>query len=252
MHNTFILPLALSIFAGLCTTIGSLFAFIIKKQKACYLCILTGFSAGVMIFISFVELLHTSITQVGFLKANLLFFIGILAIYLIDTIIPHSYIEEKIMLNSPRKKKLMVTGVFIAVGIAIHNFPEGLAVAASALSSIKLGVAVTIAIALHNIPEGIAISIPIYYATKNRKKAFFYSFLSGVAEPIGAVLGLFILLPFLNETMLFITLSFVAGVMVYISFDELLPIAFKKGEEHKAILGIFLGMLIMALSLYFL
>ena len=143
----------------------------------------------------------------------------------------------------------MRTGMFVALGIAIHNFPEGFAVFAGSLSSIETGILLAVAIAIHNIPEGISVSAPIYFATKSKKKAFLYSFLSGIAEPIGALIGALILLPFLNDMIISLSLAFVAGIMVYISFDELLPAAREYGNEHTSALGVILGMLVMTISL---
>ncbi len=143
----------------------------------------------------------------------------------------------------------MRTGVLMALAIGIHNLPEGLATFAAALSDVHLGVFIAIAIAIHNIPEGIAVSVPIYYATSDKNKAFVYSFLSGVSEPVGALLGYLLLMPFLTPAVLAGTLAFVAGIMIYISLDELLPMAHRYGHGHLVISGIVVGMLIMAVSL---
>lgn len=140
-------------------------------------------------------------------------------------------------------------GLFSALAIAIHNFPEGLATFMGALTDPTLGVSIAVAIAIHNIPEGIAVSVPIYYATKNRKKAFWLSFLSGLAEPVGAILGFFILRNFFNESTFGVIFAGVAGIMVYISLDELLPTAEEYGEHHVAIGGLIAGMAVMATSL---
>jgi len=143
----------------------------------------------------------------------------------------------------------MRTGLFTALAIGIHNFPEGLATFGTALGNIRLGIVIAIAIAIHNIPEGISVSIPIFYATKSKKKAFIYSFLSGLAEPIGAIVGYFILLPFLSDIVLVSLLAFVAGIMIYIAIDELLPMAHQYGHSHTVISGVILGMVVMAISI---
>ena len=142
--------------------------------------------------------------------------------------------------------------MFSALAIAIHNFPEGLATFASALSDPALGLSITIAIALHNIPEGISVAVPLYYATGSRKKAFFYSFLSGLSEPLGALIGYFILRSFFNDLVFGILFGAVAGIMVYISIDELLPTSREYGQNHQEIYGFIAGMFVMALSLLFL
>lgn len=239
-------PLLLTLLAGLSTALGALIAISIRKTKFCYLCIALGFSAGVMIFISFTELLSQGIRNTNMLTAFLSFFGGILIIYLLDVLIPHTYEEEV-----DKRSKVKRTALLLFLGIAIHNFPEGMAVLFSSFSDFKLGILIAFAIALHNIPEGIAVSMPILYATKSRKKAFFYSLLSGIAEPIGAVISLVFLYQFLNSFILGILLSAVAGIMVFISFDELLPFVYKQGgnNQHLPLLGMFLGMFVIALTL---
>jgi ZIP family zinc transporter len=156
-------------------------------------------------------------------------------------------------LAAPSRSFLMRSGVLIAVGIAIHNFPEGMVTFFSATTGdVAFGIMIAVAIAIHNIPEGIAVSVPIFYATGNRRKAFTYSFLSGVAEPVGALIGYGILFPFLTPTLLSSMLAFVAGIMVFISLDEILPLAHRYGKEHLVLIGIATGMLVMALSLFLL
>jgi len=249
-----ILGLLLSFFAGLSTTLGSLIAFLFKryKPKFCYLCIAFGFSAGVMIFISFTELLRVGIETTSMLFAFSAFFVGVIIIYLIDVFIPHTYEEEE---AHDSKGRLTRTATLLTLGIAIHNFPEGIAVMFSSITDPKLGILIALAIALHNIPEGIAVSLPIFYATKDTKKAFWYSFLSGMAEPIGALIGYIFLYQFLNEFILGLILSAVAGIMVFISFDEMLPYVYhhkqEKHEAHLSIIGLFLGMFVMALTMIF-
>lgn len=140
-------------------------------------------------------------------------------------------------------------GLFTALAITIHNFPEGLATFVAALQEPQLAIPIVIAIALHNIPEGIAVSVPIYYATGSKKKAFFYSFLSGFSEPVGALVGYLILLPFMNAVLTGIIFALVAGIMVFIALDELLPSAREYGEHHLSIYGMVAGMMVMAFSL---
>jgi ZIP family zinc transporter len=259
----------LTAMAGLSTGIGSAIAFFIRRPKYSYLSFLLGISAGVMVYISFTELLGTAIADVGFLKANIAFFIGIVIFAAIDILIPHSYEEESAgdtrfgtdkentvgsgLSTAASLSSLKRGGIFIAIGIAIHNFPEGMITFTSAATGdVSLGIIIAVAVAIHNIPEGIAVSVPIFYATGNRRQAFTYSFLSGVAEPVGAIIGYLLLLPFLTPTVLSTTLAFVAGIMVCISFDEILPMAHRYGREHLVILGVIAGMGIMALSLWLL
>jgi ZIP family zinc transporter len=210
-----------------------------------------------MIYVSFVELLPRAVITVGQFTSVIAFFIGILLIALIDMMIPesrnpHHYKEMPDGLTVKVDKTLLRTGLFTALAIAIHNFPEGLTTFGTTLSDERLGIVIALAIAIHNIPEGISVSVPLFYATGDRKKAFRYSFLAGLAEPVGAVIGFVILLPFLSPALLSSLLAFVAGIMVYISIDELLPMAHRYGHSHTVILGFILGMALMAASLFIL
>ena len=143
----------------------------------------------------------------------------------------------------------MRTGVLTALVVGIHNFPEGIATFMASMDSPQIGIAIAVAIAIHNIPEGIAVSVPVYFATQSRKKAFWYSFLSGLAEPVGALAGYLVLMPFMSPLMLNCIFAVVAGIMVFISLDELLPAAEEYGEHHISIYGLLFGMAVMAISL---
>jgi len=251
MDPTIINALLLTFIAGLSTVIGSFIIFFVKREKDGYLSVAMGFAAGVMIFISLTELLPESIGKIGYLPAIISFFVGSIVIYLIDVLIPHSYEEENACNHNTKTWcGLKRCGVLVAIGIAIHNFPEGIAVFFSSLINVKLGLSIALAIALHNIPEGIAVAMPIYYATNSKRQAFMYSFLSGMAEPVGAIIAFIFLRNFLNETILYITIAAVAGIMVFICFDELLPHAFKQKNNHLTIAGVFLGMAVVAVSLW--
>jgi ZIP family zinc transporter len=149
----------------------------------------------------------------------------------------------------PRARKLMRIGTFTAIAIGVHNFPEGIATFMSAMSDVTVGVSIAVAVAIHNIPEGIAVSVPVYYATGSKKKALMWSVLSGFSEPIGAIAGYFILTLFNTDISLGYVFGMVAGIMVYISFDELLPAAHKYGKHHIAIYGLISGMIVIGLSL---
>lgn len=270
LHN-YLIAFLLTLFAGLSTSIGAMLAFFSKEKNYTVLSIGMGFSAGVMIYVSFIEILKksqdsfTTIFQneiTGETIALICFFIGIALSAFIDRVIPDdvnphetkSYKElEELKPNNKntvlKNSSLKRTGIFTALAIGIHNFPEGFATFISALDNITLGVTIALAIAIHNIPEGMAVSLPIYHATGDKKKAFWYATLSGFAEPIGALLGFFLLLPLMGEATLGITFGIVAGIMIYISFDELLPAARVYGNAHTTIFGLVLGMFIMASSL---
>ncbi len=255
----------LTLFAGLSTGIGSSLAFFTKHTNTKFLSIALGFSAGVMIYVSFVEMFfeakHTLVTELGEMRGNVItvvsFFCGIILTALIDKVVPsfenphelHKIEEMDDTEQSVHFRKLYRMGLLTALALTIHNFPEGLATFASALKDLKLGIPIAIAIAIHNIPEGIAVSIPIFYATGDRKKAFMYSFLSGLAEPFGAVVGYIILFSFLNDIVFGVLFASVAGIMVFISLDVLLPAAREYGEPHLSAYGLIAGMAVMAVSL---
>lgn len=252
----------LTLFAGLATGVGSFIGLLHKKFNPKFLAASLGFSAGVMIYVSLVEIFAKAKDSLsieygdkpGYWMTVGGFFAGILLIGIIDKLIPSG--ENPHEINKTRdyddkqgKTKLMRLGLFSALAIGIHNFPEGLATFLAAMENPTLGISIAVAIAIHNVPEGLAISVPIYYATKSRKKAFFLSFLSGLAEPIGALVGYFLLMHFLGGAAFGFVFAAVAGIMVYISLDELLPTAEEYGEHHVAIYGLIAGMAVMSVSL---
>lgn len=254
----------LTAIAGLATGLGSCTAFFFRHTNTKFLSLSLGFSGGVMIYISFAELLREAQNTLEKLYGNSgtfisigAFFGGILLAMLIDKCVPEAENPhevkgiEKMESGAPpvSRSRLMRNGFLFALAVGIHNFPEGMAVFMSTIADPAMGISIALAIAIHNIPEGITVSVPIYQATGSRKKAFFYSFLSGVAEPLGALCAWAFLMPFLSETLLTVTFALVAGIMVFISFDELLPLAEEYGEHHLCIYGLITGMLIMALTL---
>jgi ZIP family zinc transporter len=241
--------LLLSTLAGLSTTLGSVAAIFVREPGSRFMSLTLGFSAGVMLLLSFMELLAGGIATVGFVPAYVGFFAGMVVMLVLDVVIPHQYLAE----HGPSGEgdaSLSRTAILVALGIAVHNFPEGMATLMGALQDVSLGVAIALAIALHNIPEGLAVSLPIYAATGSRAKAFLWSFLAGVAEPVGAAVAAVVLLPFLNRAVLGFVLSVVAGVMVFISLDELVPVSRSFGEAHLSIIGVLVGMAVMVLSLW--
>jgi ZIP family zinc transporter len=286
--NDITIALGLTLFAGMATGIGSVVAFSAKRTNYRFLSIATGFSAGVMLYVSFVEILIKGADSLidnygdywGHWVNAASFFGGILLIGVIDNLIPpaknphetHPERETSLLHDRPdpiphfdetsgdddivHQQKLMRMGLFTALAIAIHNFPEGLATFLAALQDPALGTAIALAVALHNIPEGISVSVPIFYATGNRKKAFLYSLLSGLAEPVGALVAYLLLLLLVGSDnsgipphLMGILFGGVAGVMVYISLDELLPTSRAYGRGHDSLFGLVGGMLVMALSL---
>lgn len=261
--NDILLAFLLTLIAGLSTGIGSLIAFFAKKTNKKFLSISLGFSAGVMIYVSLIEIFQKAKDSLtlglgdkwGPWATVAAFFGGMFLIALIDKLIPEEenpHEAKEVLADNThtiQSKNLMRMGVFTALAIAIHNFPEGLATFVSALQDPGLAIPIVVAIAIHNIPEGIAVSVPIYQATGSRKKSFFYSFISGFAEPVGALVGWLILMPIMNDVVFGIIFAAVAGIMVFISVDELLPAAREYGEHHLSIYGLIAGMIIMAVSL---
>ncbi|MBN1790133.1 MAG: zinc transporter ZupT [Bacteroidales bacterium] len=255
----------LTLFAGLATGVGSAIAFFARTTNTKFLSVSLGFSAGVMIYVSMIEIFFKAKIslvsvlgdQAGYWATVASFFGGVLLIAIIDRMVPEMENPHELKriedaehpTDEFRKKKLLRMGLFSALAIGIHNFPEGLATFTAALKEPALGIAIAVAIAIHNIPEGIAVSVPVYYATGNKRKAFRLSFLSGLAEPIGAIIGFLILMPFLNDVVFGILFAAVAGIMIFISIDELLPAAREYGQAHLSIYGVIAGMVVMAVSL---
>ena len=254
--------LGLTTLAGLATGIGSLAAIFAKRTNTSFLAASLGFSAGVMIYVSFVELLpagglllETAYgARTGAWVTALSFLGGMIAIAVIDFLVPtaanphDAALVEDLRMENPFPE-LKRVGIVTALAIAIHNFPEGLATFASALYDIKVGIPIAIAIALHNVPEGVSVAIPIYYATGSRKKAFWYSFLSGLAEPVGALLGFFVFRTYWSGGLLGSIDAAVAGVMVFVSLDQLIPNAKKYEKGHYAVYGLLCGIALMAITL---
>jgi len=257
--------LGLTLFAGAATAVGSALAFFAKRTNTTFLCASLGFSAGVMIYVSFVEIFQKARDALipawgevqGTWIAVAAFFGGMLLTAMIDKLVP-SYenphethrIEEMRSAASAREfSRLYRMGVLAALAIGIHNFPEGLATFMAALKDPSLGLPIALAVAIHNVPEGIAVSVPVYYATGSKKKAFALSAASGLSEPVGALVGFALIKAIFNDTVFGVTFASVAGIMVFISLDQLLPAAEEYGHHHVAIYGLVSGMAVMALSL---
>lgn len=284
------LGLVLATLAGLSTLIGAGVALFLRAPGSRVMAFTLGLSGGVMLYVSFVELLGSSVAAIGFLPANLTFFLGMGAMFLIDVLIPHEYLAEHVCEPPPglclekldseelscrepgrrgrrfggrglqgrgagregsldQQARLLKIGLFVALGIGIHNFPEGMVTLAGALHDPSVGLAIAIAVAIHNIPEGLAVAMPILTATGSRRKAFTWAALSGLAEPVGAGVTAAVLVPILSPAVLGYALAAVAGIMVFIALDELIPASRDYHSGHYAILGIVAGMIVMATSL---
>ena len=225
--QNFIPAMLITLFAGLATTIGGGIAFILKKNDLKALSVGLGFSAGVMIFLSFTDMLpeadkllsinfpnnHDWLTYFGFI-------IGLVLAIAIDYFLPDHIDEEDVLhpeAPSRRDYKIKRAGLFTAIAICVHNFPEGMATFFTTTQDIVLGLSVGIAIAIHNIPEGIAVALPIYHVTGKKRYAMLYAALSGITEPIGALVGMFLFGLFLPQVLVGMLMSAVAGIMIYIS-----------------------------------
>jgi ZIP family zinc transporter len=267
MDDPVLFAFSLTLLAGLATGVGSAIAFFARRTDYRFLAVAMGFSAGVMLYVSFMEILpkaERSLAEVspdwsGWITVGA-FFLGILLIGLIDALIPTPENPHEVRaageLRQVRegdggsdRRHLLRLGLFTALALGIHNFPEGFATFLAALEDPALGIAVAVAVALHNIPEGISVSVPVYFASGSRRKAFALSFLSGLAEPVGALVGYAVLRAVFTEALMGVTFAAVAGIMVYISLDELLPAARAYGRRHDALYGLVGGMAVMALSL---
>ena len=253
------IALLMTLFAGLSTAIGGGIAFVVKKNNLKALSIGLGFSAGVMIFLSFNEIIpeaakmlelnfpndHNWIVYLGFI-------IGIIVAILIDYFLPdHIDTEELMHPDVPGNNKHMLkrAGLFTAIAICVHNFPEGMATFLTTTQDITLGFSVALAIAIHNIPEGISVALPMYQVTGKKRYAMLYAALSGITEPIGALVGMFVFSIFLPQALIGALMSAVAGIMIYIAFDTLLPLAKEYGNWHLSMIGIVSGILFIWISL---
>lgn len=266
MDERVLFALGLSLFAGLATGVGSLIAFVAQRTHTTLLSVGLGFSGGVMIYVSFMELFPSGLEIIarfmpgrqGELVGIGAFFFGMAIFALIDKMLPEpvnpheAHRVEEMTEEGENHHKLQRMGIFTALAVGIHNFPEGMATFVGGLQDPEIGIAIAGAVALHNIPEGIAVAVPLYFATGSRWKAFKYSFLSGLAEPIGALVGYLLLRPFLDGIGMGFIFAAIAGIMIAISLDELIPAAREYGEPHKAMYGMAAGMAVMAIGLVFL
>lgn len=256
--NNVLFALSLTLMAGMATGLGGLLSVFTKKTNTRFLAASLGFSAGVMIYVSMVEIYQKARTYLsgyvgdisGCWIAAAAFFGGMIFIGIIDFLVPSAEGDIGNLHDRGKNEKILNRmGIMTALAIGIHNFPEGMATFTSALKEPHLGIAIAAAISIHNIPEGIATAVPIYFSTGNGKKAFFVSVLSGIAEPVGAVIGYVLLRPFFNDMVFGVLFGFVAGIMVFISVEELLPMAREYEKSKVTIIGFAAGMAIIAVSL---
>lgn len=266
MDSQILVALALSLVGGMSTSLGALFVILNQAPNLKVLGLLQGFAAGLMLSISFLDLAHNAINSIGFLKANLWFFAGVIFFAVIANFIPEPALAPASDVKSKKKtggedgkdimkkhrRQVLYSGIVTAIGISLHNFPEGMAVFLGSMKGLRVGVNLALAIALHNIPEGVAVALPVYFATQSKWQAFKLASLSGFAEPLGVVIVAYLFPSSLSPEILEGLLGSVGGVMAFLTLHEMLPLAFDYAGQKQAVKAVFFGMAFMSASLYFL
>lgn len=243
--NSTLLSFLLTIIAGLSTLIGSIVIFLNKKNKDKIIISSLSFASAVMLFISITDLIPESYNM--FKNLFRLFPLIILILININIgIILSFYIKKYIPENN--NDNLYKVGLISMFAIIIHNMPEGMATFMASNTNISLGISLTIAIALHNIPEGISIAVPIYYSTNSKLKAILYTFLSGLSEVFGAIITYLFLKPFINDYIMGILFSVIAGIMMHISIFELLPTSLNYKNKKLTKIFFILGIIFVLFS----
>ena len=252
MMNNTLIAFLLTFIAGFSTMLGVLVIYIKSKDHNKIIMASLSFAAGVMITVSITDLIPESILLLGNNLKSTIIIISILAIVLgiIISMIIDYYLPDKPISNT-KDKSLFKVGIISMIAIILHNLPEGIATFVATSSDVKLGISLTLAIAMHNIPEGISISVPIYYSTGSKKKAIFYTLISALSEPLGALLAFIFLKIFINDTILGILFSLIAGIMLQISFCELLPAARKYDNKKYLFIFFTIGVIFMLLKFLF-
>ncbi|KAF3452559.1 hypothetical protein FNV43_RR02992 [Rhamnella rubrinervis] len=266
MDSQVLVALALSLVGGLSTSIGALLVILSGAPSLKTLGLLQGFAAGLMLSISFLDLAHNAMNSIGFLKGNLWFFAGVVFFAIVANFIPEPTLAPTSDGKSEKKngdeggkdivkkhrRQVLYSGIITAIGISLHNFPEGMAVFLGSLKGLRVGINLAVAIALHNIPEGVAVALPVYFATQSKWQAFKLATLSGFAEPLGVIIVAYLFPSSLSPEILEGLLGSVGGVMAFLTLHEMLPLAFDYAGQKQAVKAVFLGMAFMSASLYFL
>ena len=259
MEQTYLIPFLITLFAGLSTAIGGLVVFFGNTEKLNWLSFTMSFAAGVMLYVSFVEILpesylefkHTKNQNTALLYVIGFFSFGALFAIFTDKLLPEQKINNQVNKSiTSKNKKIYRSGILIALTMALHNFPEGIVTFIGSINDLSFGLVIGLAIALHNIPEGMAISVPIYHASGSKKKAFFYSALSGFTEPLGALFCYFVINSYLDDFVTAAVMSIVSGIMIFISIFVLMPLSFEYKEKYEHVFGLFIGMVIIGISIY--
>lgn len=243
--------LILAFFAGMSTLLGALIIFFTNKKSEKLVTVSLGFAGGVMLSVSFTDLLPNATQllneyyneKLGIFLSVVFLLIGVLFAAMLDRFVPHEPDGD-----GKKHENLFRVGFISTLAIGLHNFPEGIATFMAGYEDLTLGASIALAITMHNIPEGISVAMPIYFATGSKVKAFKYAFLSGIAEPIGAFLAFLVLKPFINTLTLGIIFGFISGIMLYIAIEELLPSSKQYGYSKEALISIFTGIILMPLT----
>lgn len=266
MDSQVLVALALSLMGGMSTSLGALFVILTEAPNLKMLGLLQGFAAGLMLSISFFDLAHNAINSIGFLKGNLWFFGGVIFFAVIANFIPEPTLAPGSDAKTNKKsgneggkdimkkhrRQVLFSGIITAIGISLHNFPEGMAVFLGSIKGLRVGLNLALAIALHNIPEGVAVALPVYFATQSKWQAFKLATISGLAEPLGVIIVAYLFPSSLSPEILDGLLGSVGGVMAFLTLHEMLPLAFDYAGQKQAVKAVFFGMAFMSASLYFL
>lgn len=259
MEQTYLIPFLITLFAGLSTALGGLVVFFGNTEKLNWLSFTMSFAAGVMLYVSFVEILpesylefkHFNDQNTALLYVTGFFIFGALFAIFTDKLLPEQKINNQVNKSiTSKNKKIYRSGILIALTMALHNFPEGIVTFIGSVNDLSFGLVIGLAIALHNIPEGMAISVPIYHATGSKKKAFLYSALSGFTEPLGALFCYFVINSYLDDFLTAAIMSIVSGIMIFISIFVLMPLSFEYKDKYEHILGLVIGMVVIGISIY--
>tara|TARA_B100000963_G_scaffold345757_1_gene350200 strand:- start:186 stop:971 length:786 start_codon:yes stop_codon:yes gene_type:complete len=259
MEQTYLMPFLITLFAGLSTALGGLVVFFGNTEKLNWLSFTMSFAAGVMLYVSFVEILpesylefkHNNDQNTALLYVLGFFVFGTLFAIFTDKLLPEQKINSQVNKSiTSKNNKIYRSGILIALTMALHNFPEGIVTFIGSVNDISFGLVIGLAIALHNIPEGMAISVPIYHATGSKKKAFLYSALSGFTEPLGALFCYFVINSYLDDFLTAAVMSIVSGIMIFISIFVLMPLSFEYKDKYEHILGLVIGMFVIGISIY--
>ncbi len=243
-------PLLLTILAGGATFVGAIFGVLGQKPSNRVLAFALGFAAGIMLLISLMEMLPAALHAEGMppVLGYGMFMLGLLGYFAMDRLLPHQHPQDLMAVNR-RPTNLKRTAILLTLGISLHNFPEGIATFVTASSDMELGLGIALAVAIHNIPEGLAVAGPMYAATGSKAKALFWACLSGMAEILGGIIAFLLLGPAVSPVMIAAIMAAVAGIMVALSVDELMPLAREIDPHNNPSYGVLCGMTVMGLSL---